>query len=162
MGYLLALVANLTLGTMTVGFVIAGNNQVGSILELKLGWEDYKEAQFWNTVISSAGIVGLITGSFTCGHLLSAGRRKIIIQMIILACIAIIPTLFLNKWAIIIGKFTLGLASGSIIVASSIYLNETVPVEKSSLFGFSINFGVVLGMTICFVLGLGLPNVRKD
>ena len=113
-------------------------------------------------MISSAGIVGLITGSFTCGHLLSAGRRKIIIQMIILACIAIIPTLFLNKWAIIIGKFTLGLASGSIIVASSIYLNETVPVEKSSLFGFSINFGVVLGMTICFVLGLGLPNVRKD
>ena len=82
--------------------------------------------------------------------------------MIILACCATIPTLFLNKWAIIVGKFALGLASGSIIVASSIYLNETVPVEKSSLFGFSINFGVVLGMTICFVLGLSLPNVRKD
>ena len=45
MRYLVALVANLTLGTFNVGFVVAGNNQVGSILEAQFGWEHDVEAK---------------------------------------------------------------------------------------------------------------------
>ena len=82
--------------------------------------------------------------------------------MSVIACIGVIPTLFLNVWAILAGKFVFGLASGAIIVASSIYLNETVPVEKSATFDFTTNFGVILGITICLVLGLGLPDASTD
>ena len=82
--------------------------------------------------------------------------------MSILACCGVVPTLFLNLWSIIIGRFIFGLASGTIIVASSIYLNETVPAEKSSYFDFTTNFGVILGITFCLLLGLGLPDANKD
>lgn len=82
--------------------------------------------------------------------------------MNILAFLGIIPTLYVNIRGILIGKFIFGLASGTIIVASSIYLNETVPVEKSSSFDFTTNFGVILGVTICLGLGLGLPDPSVD
>ena len=76
-----------------------------------------------------------------------------------LLCIpGIVLTLFLNTWTIIIGKFIYGTAASCIIVASSLYLNETIPVEKSATFDFTINFGVILGITINLVLGLGLPT----
>ena len=162
MRYLLGLVANLTLGTFNVGFVISGNNQVGSILEAQFGWEHEVEAKKWNTAISSASISGLIIGSFTAGKLLSNGRRKAIILMSLIACLSIVPTLFLNIWAILIGKFIFGIASGTIIVASSIYLNETVPVEQSSKFDFTTNLGVILGITICLVAGLALPDPNVE
>ena len=162
MRYLLGLVANLTLGTFNVGFVISGNNQVGSILEAQFGWEHNIEAKNWNTAISSASISGLIIGSFAAGKLLSNGRRKAIILMSLLSCVSIVPTLFLNIWAILIGKFIFGIASGTIIVASSIYLNETVPVELSSTFDFTTNLGVILGITICLVAGLALPDTKVE
>ena len=129
---------------------------------VKFGWEHEKEAKFWNTIISSSGIVGLIIGSFTAGHILSLGRRRTIIVMSFVASLGVIPTLYLNLWYIIAGRFIFGLAAGTIIVASSIYLNETVPPEKSSTFDFTTNFGVILGMTTCLLLGLGLPDANKD
>ena len=82
--------------------------------------------------------------------------------MNLMACLGVIPTLFLNIWAILVGKLVFGVASGTLIVASSIYLNETVPVEKSQTFDFTTNFGVILGMTICLLLGLGLPDASSD
>ena len=82
--------------------------------------------------------------------------------MNLVALLGVIPTLFLNIWAILVGKFVFGVAAGTIIVASSIYLNETVPVEKSQTFDFTTNFGVILGITICLLLGLGLPDASSD
>ena len=76
--------------------------------------------------------------------------------------LGIVPTLFLNLWLIYIGKFIYGLSAGVIIVASSLYLQETVPVEKSATFGFTTNFGVIFGLTVCLVSGFGLPTSAED
>ena len=89
---------------------------------------------------------------------MKGGRRKSIIWLSILSIFGIVPTLFLNVWAIIIGKFVYGFSASVIIVASSLYLQETVPVEKSATFDFTTNFGVILGVTIDLVVGLGLPT----
>ena len=78
--------------------------------------------------------------------------------MSILCVVGIVPTLFLNVWAILFGKFVYGLAAGVIIVASSLYLNETIPLAKSATFDFTTNFGVICGITINLVVGLGLPT----
>ena len=78
--------------------------------------------------------------------------------MSIVAVAGIVPTLFLNVWAIIAGKFIYGLAASVIIVASSLYLQETIPAEKSAAFDFTTNFGVIFGITINLVLGLILPT----
>lgn len=82
--------------------------------------------------------------------------------MNILAAIAIVPTLFLNIWLILIGKFFFGFASGALIVACSIYQNETVPAEKAYWFGFTTNFGVIIGITLCLVFGFALPDLTTD
>ena len=74
----------------------------------------------------------------------------------------IVPTLFLNLWLIYIGKFIYGFSAGVIIVASSLYLQETVPAEKSATFDFTTNFGVISGITICLVSGFGLPTSEVD
>ena len=158
MTYLFWLVLTLTLGTTHVGFVVAGNNEVGSVLAEQLGWTAEGTASRWNTAISSTGIAGLITGSFAAGFFVKAGRRKCILWLSILAIVGIVPTLFLNVWAILIGKFIYGFSASVIIVASSLYLQETVPAEKSATFDFTTNFGVILGITILLVVGLGLPT----
>ena len=105
---------------------------------------------------------GLVVGSFAVGPLLKYGRRKTIIFMNILAAFAIVPTLFRNLVSILIGKFIFGLASGCLIVACSIYQNEIVPAEKAYWFGFTTNFGVIIGITICLVMGFALPDPSTD
>ena len=82
--------------------------------------------------------------------------------MNILAALATIPTLFLNIYLILIGKFFFGLASGCLIVACSIYQNETVPADKAYWFGFTTNFGVIVGVTLCLVFGFALPDPTTD
>lgn len=63
-----------------------------------------------------------------------------------------------NTYAIFAFKFVFGFACGCLIVASSLFLNETIPAESSHVFGFSTNFGVICGITLCLVLGFGLPT----
>ena len=117
---------------------------------------------WWNTVVSSTGIVGLIVGSFGAGLVVKEGRRKSIISMSVICVLGIVPTLFLNIWAILFGKFVYGVAASVMIVASSLYLQETVPAEKSATFDFTTNFGVILGITINLVMGLILPQDSEE
>lgn len=43
-------------------------------------------------------------------------------------------------------------------MASSLYLNETVPNEHSTSFGFTTNFGVICGVMVCLLMGAVLPD----
>ena len=159
--YLLPLVGTLTLGCANVGFVIVGNNTVGGILSQKADWGSNEDA--YNTAISSSGVSGLIIGSFAIEPLLKKiGRRKAIMLTSFLSIPAVIPTIIVNIFSICIGKFFFGLTAGSLIVASSIYLNETVPVEHASTFGFTTNFGVIIGIMTCLLMGAGLPDPNDD
>jgi len=79
-----------------------------------------------------------------------------------LVILSVIPTVIVSLVSILIGKFFFGLAAGGLIVASSIYLNETVPVEHSAAFGFTTNFGVICGIMICLLMGAALPDPVQD
>ena len=149
------------MGCANVGFVIAGNNTVGGILAVKLDWGDNDTMN--NTAISSAGVSGLIIGSFIINPILNRiGRRRSIIWTSLGCAVGIIPTIFLSLAAILIGKFIFGLAAGGLIVASSLYLNESVPSDYSTTFGFTTNFGVICGIMICLVMGAALPDPKTD
>ena len=56
--------------------------------------------------------------------------------------------LWLNFWMLIFGKIVYGIASGIMITASALYLSETLPADKVSSYGFAVNLGVTLGITI--------------
>ena len=56
--------------------------------------------------------------------------------------------MFLNMYAHIFGRLLLGFAGGMNIVASAIFMAETVPAKKLGATGTSINFGIVSGLLI--------------
>ena len=59
-------------------FALAGNTNTTKIFEAKLGWNK-EETTLYNTIITTAGILGLTIGSFLGGNLLPLGRRKTVI-----------------------------------------------------------------------------------
>jgi hypothetical protein len=54
------------LGNMQAGFAISGNNQTAPVIKAKFGW-DKEQATLFNTIISSAAIFGVVSGSLVGG-----------------------------------------------------------------------------------------------
>ena len=75
MGYLLAFTFVYGLGMWHVTWTLAGNSQTTDVFKAKFDWTE-SETITYNTVISSAGIVGLATGCTFTGPLIQKGRRK--------------------------------------------------------------------------------------
>ena len=59
-------------------------------------------------------------------------------------------------------RFIYGIATGLTIVAVSLYFSETIPAERTGRYGFTINFGIVTGITIMLALGLFKPDSDSD
>jgi hypothetical protein len=55
------------LGNIQTGFAISGNNQTAPVIKAKFGW-DREEATLYNTLISSAAIFGVVSGSLVGGR----------------------------------------------------------------------------------------------
>lgn len=51
---------------MQTGFAISGNNQTAPVIKAKFGWSK-EEATIYNTLISSAAIFGVVSGSLVGG-----------------------------------------------------------------------------------------------
>ena len=66
------------LGTWQCSWAITGNANTTAVFAAKFNWSD-EGAIFYNTMISTAAIIGLALGSFFGGTLLSIGRRRTII-----------------------------------------------------------------------------------
>ena len=75
MGYILAYVFSYGLGVWQCAFALAGNVYTSTIFEAKFGWTE-DETIFYNTIISTAPVIGLTIGSFFAGPILSLGRRR--------------------------------------------------------------------------------------
>jgi MFS family permease len=80
------------------------------------------------------------------------GRRQSAFLANYIAIAGCIPQFFLNFWTIFVGRFLLGISSGFFIVVCSLYLKETVPSSKLSIYGTSVNFGIVLGIYLVMFL----------
>ena len=64
------------LGNFQTGFAISGNNQTAPVIKAKFGWDD-SEAVLFNTLISSAAIFGIVTGSLVGGKFIQKGRKEL-------------------------------------------------------------------------------------
>ena len=116
------------LGTWYCAFAISGNGATTSVFEAKFGWTE-DETILYNTIISSAGIVGLTLGSFIGGPMISNGRRKgaIIANLICIfgACICMVGnTAFLTA-----GRVFVGIAAGIYNVVFGKCVVENVPID---------------------------------
>lgn len=145
------------LGNIQTGFAISGNNQTAPVIKAKFGW-DKEAATLYNTLISSAAIFGVVTGSLVGGRFIQGGRRKALIIFNLLGAIAVTLTMFLDLTAIIIGRFFFGFTCGVFSVAGPKMLDETVPIHLSSSFGTATNTFLSGGIMVALLLGAGLPD----
>lgn len=89
-----------------------------------------------DTLISSAGIIGLMIGSFAAKPWLDKFSLRSVIRLsLFLSTAAAGMTLFLKFYLILIGRFLFGFFSGVLAVTSAMFLNTVVPVSKARLFG---------------------------
>jgi MFS family permease len=144
------------LGMFQTGFAISGNNQTSTVIKAKFGW-DIEQATFYNTLISSAAIFGVVTGSLLGGKIIQKGRRIAIIIFNFVAAISVSITLILDLRAIIIGRFLFGFCCGVFSVAGPKMLDETVPLHLSSAFGTATNSCMSFGIMVALLLGSVLP-----
>ena len=78
MGYCLAYTIVLGIGSWQCSWTANGNTNTTPIFEAKLEW-DKDEAILYNTIISTAGMLGITIGSFLGGSILKFGRRRAVI-----------------------------------------------------------------------------------
>ena len=63
------------MGTWHCSWALSGNVQTAIVFEAKFNWTE-DETILYNTIISSAGIIGLAAGNVIGGRLIKIGRRK--------------------------------------------------------------------------------------
>lgn len=71
--------------------------------------------------------------------------------------------MFLSIPSLCIGRFMLGFGSGVCIVATSVFVAEMVPADKVSIYGTSVNLGIVIGLLVTNVIqGESLPPITDE
>lgn len=65
-------------GTWQTAWAMTGNANTVPVFEAKFGWTK-DETMLYNTIISTAAVVGITVGSFLGGVLLKFGRRRTVI-----------------------------------------------------------------------------------
>ena len=147
--------ANIWICCWQGGFCIGGNNVVGEILADQMNWGDNKDRN--NTIISSLAIAGGTIGSLASGTICEIGRRRSILLCNVVVIISTAMMLVLNLWVIFIARFMQAVAAGVILSGSNLYLAETIPVHKRTIFGVALNLGTVSGLLITSLMGLAMP-----
>ena len=66
------------IGTFQTAWAASGNANTHVIFKAKLGWDE-DSAVLNNTIVSTAGVLGLFIGSFLGGIILKCGRRNTVI-----------------------------------------------------------------------------------
>ena len=141
------------------GISLVITDELNAIYSAKMsGYDEDRDL----SLMTALGVVGLMCGSLAADFIVVKGRR---FTMLMVSPIAIIGgglQLILNRYVIIAGKLIFGVAAGILITAASLYLSETIPVEKTKQYGFGINLGVTMGITIVVFSGFILPTDEAE
>ena len=108
-------------------------------------------------ILTSSGVLGIMVGTFTANLIVPYGRRKTILVSQIIAIAGGLMNFILNFWVLIAARIIYGIATGLAVVAVVIYFSETIPASRTGRYGFAINLGIVIGVTIMLCLGLFKP-----
>ena len=112
MGYVFAYVSCYAFGVLYTTFALAGNAQTTSVFEAKFNWDE-DETILYNTIISSAGIVGLTIGSFLGGPMIKLGRRKGALIANVIGIVGGAICMVGSVPFLIIGRILVGVAAGA-------------------------------------------------
>ena len=125
-GYVTGYVVCWAIGVWYYSFALCGNTQTTTIFEAKMGWTK-DETIFYNTLISSAAIVGLVIGSFAGGPLIKNGRRRGALIVNALGIASAVFAMFGSTLFLTLGRFCNGFAAGTYNVIYGKMILENLP-----------------------------------
>lgn len=126
MGYCLAYTIVLGIGAWQTSWTANGNTNTTPIFEAKLEW-DKDEAILYNTIISTAGMLGITIGSFLGGSILKFGRRRAVIISQSISMIGALISMFTTESTLTIGRLLLGTGGGCMNVTLGKLITENIP-----------------------------------
>ena len=140
-------------------YALGGNAQTTAVFQAKFNW-DKDEAILYNTIISSAGVVGAAIGCFLGSILLKLGRRNTLIISQMGGILAAGISMITHVATLSIGRLILGTAGGVMCVVFGKNVTETIPPQWVSSFAMSLNAAVCIGFVVCYGLGALLPDAE--
>ena len=143
-GFMVQIFATCTIANFAGGFALGGYNAAGIVVETQMVW------RHTNTVlIVAAGVLGLMLGSLLTGKIIdSIGRFKSALLANMLVVFSVLPMMWLTVWGLFLGRLLLGFGGGMFTVVCSVFMVETVPAHKLSLYGTSVNLGIQVGLLV--------------
>ena len=100
----------------------------------------------------------MMIGAIVATQIIKYGRRIFLLTFGVLGIGGTAMSLYLNVWVISVGRLLHGLSAGIFMSAGPRMLDETVPIHLLGSFGVYTNVYCNLGVLICLLLGLGLPQ----
>lgn len=149
------------LAAASFGMAIVSTDELSNTYAHHMDWTTKTEKSDKTTWITSASALGLMIGSLLSSTIIKIGRRKSILLAAFVQLIAIGFQFWLTFWAQVGSKIVFGASSAVQLTACAVYLSETLPPEKVATYGFAVNLGVTVGISIQTVIGVFLPDDGK-
>lgn len=125
-GFLITMYATSIIGNFLCGMNLAGFNESAGIVAFQRKWKGSKNI----ALVNDACVLGLMLGSIAASTILKIGPKKSAILANLIGIIGCYLQISDNVWALIIGKTILGFGGGLMIIASSVYIAETLPRKE--------------------------------
>ena len=157
MGYIVAYVACYSLSVWQSTWTLVGNSQTTTVFEIKFGWSE-DETILYNSIISSAGIIGLTIGSFLGGSLLGYGRRKALMIAQVIAIVGALICMIGTMATLSIGRLLVGVGAAICNICFGKSIGENMPEYISERAAMMLNASICVGFFFCFLMGEFLPD----
>ena len=112
----------------------------------------------FSSILNTSAMVGIAMGSFLGSYLINKGRRFAILVSNMVAIIGCWLTMSHEIWMLYVGRFIVGFAAGTIVMAGPRMLDETIPQNLMSWFGCSTNIAIQLSIMVATIVAIGLPQ----
>ena len=155
--YVIAYTACYGLGTWLCAWAIAGNGQTTPVFAAKFDW-DKDDTIFYNTIISSQGLIGVAIGSIKGGKLIKFGRRKTAIIAHIIAMCSSAICMYDSVFCLSLGRLILGISGGLTTMVFGKSITENFSEKLSSWLGMLLNAGICTGIFVALLMGGILPD----
>ncbi|XP_051880951.1 solute carrier family 2, facilitated glucose transporter member 12 isoform X2 [Pristis pectinata] len=135
-------------------------NISGAILQLNI---DFQLTCVKQEILVSAILIGGIVGSLAGGYIIDRWERRIGI-IVMSSCFtvgSIIMSASTSYTMLVVGRIIVGIATTSGVFSACIYLSEIAPSEKRGMLVALIEFMIVIGVLLAYVINYGFSKISK-
>ncbi|CAI2367402.1 unnamed protein product [Moneuplotes crassus] len=146
----------IALGMFQMGFANVMFSSVAEVLEKEICGEETSGSwvcggENFRSIMTTTVPAGAVFGALSGGYLVAYGRRKAILGMNVVLCLATGATMFENVIAILIGRIFVGYCVGVLGVVCPMFLSETSFVKVSGPVGAISQVMITTGNMIAYL-----------